>query len=821
MAGANKRTSVFLTVLAVVFVIIIIILCLVPKPCHGPECDSSQVDQAKSRGEAPPDVITDAVTQTTSTTTTIAGAPATSTTASTTTTTTTTAAPTTTTTTATTAAPTTTITTTTTAAPTTTTTTPLAPTTVEPTTLSSTTKQSVTYTTEDDYPVLVTDESAAMTSTTQEPTTLRLTTEETTTLSATTEETTTLSATTEETTTLSETTEETTTLSATTEEETTLSATTEEETTLSATTEEETTLSATTEEETTLSATTEEETTLSATTEEDTTLLATTEESSTWSLTTEESTDESTLMTTTDESTSDNSTTIFNETKSEGICNTTSCKRLAARMLDMMDLGNVDPCEDFYQYSCGGVLDDLFLDPEDPKVQVDNLIKNKLVSGSPSDSVAEPIQQYYNSCLTFTLDYNETERLEQARNLFSNVSFEFNPNPALKKDELLPEYDTKFNLTTCLANMMKLHFAPFFDLHLDVDGSDNSKFALKLTPPLFSSPFSDDLAKAVCLKNYTNRLQEAELSTKQLDINSEYKIYQRCKSFDDGLSARLERMEHAVEHLKLMEHINNTVIQDKLLAQTRFNANFFLEAIAEHMPEIPDLRRGNIRKEYQEFTLEQLDHGPVFTSSVINWQQLVEEMLGLEITNPADVKVQVYFHEQLDEIVTEISEEYRTDPLNMQNILLLLWSERIYTSLVEPFGTSLSSPDYCFRATTFLMEDFASYLYLDALQPHLSSKKSKIENMIKIHKKTAEEQLLRKFNDADNSMIDKLHMMLGEVAEIDRIKEALQLNMQGVELSDNFLDNSVTLLQRYRTMMYAVYYKQPSHPQVMYVTSNT
>nr|XP_053638128.1 uncharacterized protein LOC128692827 [Cherax quadricarinatus] len=79
-----------------------------------------------------------------------------------------------------------------------------------------------------------------------------------------------------------------------------------------------------------------------------------------------------------------------------------------------------------------------------------------------------------------------------------------------------------------------------------------------------------------------------------------------------------------------------------------------------HMPEIPDLCRGNIRKEYQEFTLEQLDHGPVFTSSEINWQQLVEEMLGHEITNPADVKVQVYFHEQLDEIVTEISEEYRS-----------------------------------------------------------------------------------------------------------------------------------------------------------------
>lgn len=35
------------------------------------------------------------------------------------------------------------------------------------------------------------------------------------------------------------------------------------------------------------------------------------------------------------------------------VCSTLSCKRSASHMISMIDHG-ADPCEDFYQYSCGG-----------------------------------------------------------------------------------------------------------------------------------------------------------------------------------------------------------------------------------------------------------------------------------------------------------------------------------------------------------------------------------------------------------------------------------------------------------------------------------
>lgn len=58
-------------------------------------------------------------------------------------------------------------------------------------------------------------------------------------------------------------------------------------------------------------------------------------------------------------------------------------------------------------------------------------------------------------------------------------------------------------------------------------------------------------------------------------------------------------------------------------------------------------------------------------------------------------------------------------------MLLLMWSERIYTDLVKPVGAALDSPEHCYRVTTSLMEDFTSYLYLTAL-PDLPSKQEQV-----------------------------------------------------------------------------------------------
>lgn len=67
---------------------------------------------------------------------------------------------------------------------------------------------------------------------------------------------------------------------------------------------------------------------------------------------------------------------------------------------------------------------------------------------------------------------------------------------------------------------------PFFDVLLDVDDQDQSKFAIKITPPLFRSPFTDDLDKAFCLGKYQEEVRLK--SGGNFDVNEAYNSYKNC-----------------------------------------------------------------------------------------------------------------------------------------------------------------------------------------------------------------------------------------------------------------------------------------------------
>ncbi|MPC78308.1 hypothetical protein E2C01_072792 [Portunus trituberculatus] len=62
----------------------------------------------------------------------------------------------------------------------------------------------------------------------------------------------------------------------------------------------------------------------------------------------------------------------------------------------------------------------------------------------------------------------------------------------------------------------------------------------------------------------------------------------------------------------------------------------------------------------------------------------------------------------------------------MNNILLLLWAERIYTDFIEPVETSVGNPEYCLNAAIALMEDTASVLYLQAVAPDVKARDAQV-----------------------------------------------------------------------------------------------
>lgn len=71
--------------------------------------------------------------------------------------------------------------------------------------------------------------------------------------------------------------------------------------------------------------------------------------------------------------------------------------------------------------------------------------------------------------------------------------------------------------------------APFFDLLLDVAEDGTDRFVLMLTPPVLPSPFSKDVAWAMCYMKHLTRMKEALHSpSSSYDVGEDYEKYYDC-----------------------------------------------------------------------------------------------------------------------------------------------------------------------------------------------------------------------------------------------------------------------------------------------------
>ncbi|ROT77063.1 Endothelin-converting enzyme-like 1 [Penaeus vannamei] len=496
--------------------------------------------------------------------------------------------------------------------------------------------------------------------------------------------------------------------------------------------------------------------------------------------TTAETTEAETTMTTTEEipTTTEEYTFTYMEGRD---CNTTACRRLAARMLDMMDNGDISPCTDFYQYSCGGVVDNGFLKPENPQYYVDRIIRGELASVLPDDPDLGAAKVFFDGCLR-TSNQGVLERLSDSMKVFS----------ALESLCDATSGTGAFDLTETLTTMMKMHL----------------QFRSPTLSPTFTSPFGENLPHTVCVGEYHSELAAAKQRGGVFNLDEQYDKYNECVRKGKGSNTRYMKMKEMVKNMDLIGN-HTEVNMTQRLNQVIIDLDFFIQPIVQEFPEKSTFRLHNLEKKYDTMSLAELMALEGFSEN-IDWHKLVSDLLGIS-ADPKTIKLQVYFKDRLQRIIEHVNENIY-DASNIHAMFMMLWSEQLYNDFVDPLGVAMGSPDYCLRIVKNLMHDFSSYLYLEALGPASTNQ----------HDGPTDEEDGRRATPssasflASNLLVEKLRKMTGETMDLQTSRNVLAQSMMGVNITGNFIEDCRTLLLRYRSHLYSMYTRGPSNPEVMW-----
>ncbi|GAB6019784.1 hypothetical protein CHUAL_001332 [Chamberlinius hualienensis] len=234
---------------------------------------------------------------------------------------------------------------------------------------------------------------------------------------------------------------------------------------------------------------------------------------------------------------------IFKESmaqiQGELICDTVVCNEIAETMLSNMDL-SVHPCDNFYQFACGGwenrkksehnvstVLISSQMDEE-----IDWTIKEMLTSQwKPKDNnldfSLDMLRTYYHSCNHFGSI--------PAKRLMSHLGHMY------KANQTLPQ---SLNLTLTMVKLLRIGETPFFDVRVQIDSRNSSRLIIAITSPTRQT--LPDLS----INNTTDK-DDIELVDHTLQVILDYLGEQSIKNELKMFATELQKITPPAKDLKV------------------------------------------------------------------------------------------------------------------------------------------------------------------------------------------------------------------------------------------------------------------------------
>ncbi|XP_076291166.1 endothelin-converting enzyme 1 [Lasioglossum baleicum] len=525
-------------------------------------------------------------------------------------------------------------------------------------------------------------------------------------------------------------------------------------------------------------------------------------------LSTSGSEEETTVLSTTDspQSTVQSeilTTTSGNEQKTT-VCTLGECKNLASKMLFYMN-HSVDPCDDFYEYACGG----FEADPRIGEVDSESVAYNRIMRQLREEireSSSSLFAKYYNSCMHYET-LNLKDKIRAAKQALNNVG-------KFRTTDDLSDKDYG-NFTTLVGQLLLHNSALLFDVSPELNETDPRIFTLKIGPTRYKSPFEvDGTEDDPCYASQFERDQ------KTVDLEKLYKEYKSCKR-QNNTKELLSSIREAFSVLDVFDGLQNTSLSNisQYVETTVINIDIeIVQKFFANFPSKDQIRKAYLMKDYTNVSITELQTN----WKIINWLQLIKLLTGADIA--PEVSVQVYFHKALNKGLKNLEEFGSKRPKELNNALLGLYAQTLYQQLILP--KHVDPKDYCLRVATKLLTPEASNLYISTFsKDELVYMNKTIHRLFKELKKT----LKLKVEESEWTKEDRGRL----VAKIDNLKvvtpdisyfghnESVYGSMKTDKLTDNYFNNSITLMKRYRKRMYMQFRYHPGDPEQIWTYYTT
>ncbi|XP_076243957.1 endothelin-converting enzyme homolog [Calliopsis andreniformis] len=475
------------------------------------------------------------------------------------------------------------------------------------------------------------------------------------------------------------------------------------------------------------------------------------------------------------------------------VCTSGECKNIASKMLFYMN-HTADPCEDFYEYACGG----FEANPQVVDQNLENVAYQRILRQMQKeiDKGGESLfVKYYNSCIQYE-NINQTERIRLARRALDEIGKFYTSDDEARNHA---------NFTELVAKLLLHNSALLFNVAPDLDEYSLEYLTLKIGPAIYRSPFDTEKTKDSCHANQYNEEDQ------EVDMEKLYKEYKTCKddtrkflaSISEALTA-LDVFSELNNSHSIIQYINATVIQIDMEIVKAFFANF---------PSKEKIHEAYLMRNYTRISVTDLQRD----SKIVNWTSLFYSLVKTKVG--PDTHVQVYFYDALVQGLKSLEGVREKSPMQLNNALLGLYAHDLYRELVLSKHENLE--EHCLRVAANILIPEASNLYISSFSSdELSNMNRTIHRLFEKLKET----LMLRVKEADwvaeeghvalQAKINNLKVVVPDVSYFTDEKSTYkQVKADQVVLSDNYFNNSMILISRYRMLMNKEFCTNPGDPE--------